>query len=172
VDGSTTNDVKSLFSSQEILSSVSLITTGVIPSIKASSVKLAIKEFSNFDPAEMSQKVAALHNTNQDNHRTMDSSTEAARKGQAMTAFEKSKVESVIASVAEVDKGSNKMLDIDTLMTAFEDYIAKIADSNSGVPLTYHVKKISRYNLARLWKDKYFPGEFLTAGGEKGGEKS
>lgn len=60
------------------------------------------------------------------------------------------------------------MFDISTLMTAFTNYVEKISTSAGGVPLTYHSKTISKYQIARLWKDKYFPEDMVTTPYDEG----
>ena len=60
----------------------------------------------------------------------------------------------------------NKILDINSLMTAFEDYVDKAIAGDIGVPITYYLKPITASQLAQMWVAKYFPGKYLTAAGD------
>ncbi len=41
------------------------------------------------------------------------------------------------------------------------DYLKKAADGNSGVPLNYYLKDITKCMLAEMWVAKYYPGEYM-----------
>lgn len=52
-------------------------------------------------------------------------------------------------------------------MTAFDSYIKDINEGRcKGVPINYFVKPITRSQLAQLWVNKYFPGEFDARAGD------
>ncbi|MDY7021094.1 MAG: hypothetical protein SWJ54_06990 [Cyanobacteriota bacterium] len=77
-----------------------------------------------------------------------------------------SEIHSVMLGLGEIDDGVNKMLDINTLMTAFEDYVNKALAGNIGVPVTYHLKPITRAQLAQMWVAKYYPNQYLSISGD------
>ena len=60
----------------------------------------------------------------------------------------------------------NQMLDINTMMTAFSDFVDKSIKGNVGVPINYFVKPITASLLAQMWVAKYLPGKFVTMGGD------
>lgn len=82
-----------------------------------------------------------------------------------MTAIRDSEIQSVMTGLAQLDEGKNKVLDINSLMTAFEDYSKKAAEGSIGVPLAYYVKPITAMQLAQMWVEKYYPKEYVTAAG-------
>jgi hypothetical protein len=57
------------------------------------------------------------------------------------------------------------MLDINSLMTAFTDFVSK-ASTNVGVPINYYLKPITANQLAQMWISKYIPGEYVTSAGD------
>ena len=167
IDASFSNDAKKLLSSQNITSHISLVTMGVIPTIEANDVQLAVKQFTDFSPDKMGAELAALQNATAITDRdSVNASAEAARTGQAMVSLTGTKMQSALAAVGEIDDGSNKMLDINSLMTAFTDYVNKAIAGNVGVPINYYLKPITRSQLAQMWVAKYLPGQFVTSAGD------
>ena len=166
VDGSFANDVKSLLSQQDINSHVSLVTMGMIPDIKANSIKMAVKEFMDYDPAKMMSQLAALQNATASDKDTVSSQARKASSGETLEQMHSTQVKSVISGLAEVDDGQNKMIDINSLMDAFSDYVAKINSGKIGVPINYYIKPITRAQLAQMWVSKYYPEKYLAISGD------
>lgn len=155
------NDIKNLISVQDITSHCTITTRGSIPSIKSNQVKLAVKEFSNFDGKASMENIAALQNATASAKDSVDASAEKARMGEQMLSMQNSKVQGVLEGLSEIDDGANKILDINSLMNAFEDYIDKALSGNIGMPVNYYLKPLPKSYLAKLWVNKYFPDKFL-----------
>lgn len=162
VDKSFSNDVKDMFSTQSISSHCTLTTRGSIPSIKSNQVKMAVKEFSNFDGASAMDSLAKLQNATASSKDSVDESAEKARTGQQMIAMKNAQIEGVLSGLSEIDSGKNNILDINSMMTAFEDYVDKALKGELGVPINFYIKPITKSQLAEMWVSKYFPKEFLT----------
>lgn len=86
-----------------------------------------------------------------------------------MVSLQNAQIQGVLTGLSEIDDGENKILDINSLMIALEDYIDKALSGDLGMPVNYYLKPITRSELAEMWVDKYFPNKFLkvnTAEGE------
>ena len=167
VDSTFSNDAKNLLSSQNIQSHCTLTTVGAIPSIKANDVQMAVQQFAKFDGAEAMQQLAALQNATASDKDTVDSSANAARTGQQMLTMQNTKIQGVLEGLAPIQEQANKILDINSMMTAMEDYVNKaMADNFQGVPINYYIKPITKGQLAQMWIGKYFPGKYLVASGD------
>jgi hypothetical protein len=166
VDASFASDVKNLLSQQNITSHISLITVGSIPSVKSNSVKLGVQQFSDFSPDQMMKQLAVLQNANAGEKDTVSSSADKARVAGQLQAMQSTKIQSVMSGLAAIDDGQNKMLDINSLMTAFEDYLDKALAGNIGVPISYGLKPITRAQLAQMWMNKYYHGRYLGIAGD------
>jgi hypothetical protein len=163
VDASMADDIKSLLSTQSVSSHVSLVTMGSIPSIKSNSVKLGVDRFADFSPDKMMDKLATLANSSIAEKSSLASAAEEARRGGQMTKLESQQINSVMTGLAEIDYRDNKMIDINSLMVALDDYIEKALAGQIGVPINYYLKDLTRAELAQLWVAKYFPDQgFLT----------
>lgn len=158
------SDVKSLLSTTKLASHITVYSMGMIPSIKSNNVQTAVKGFQNFDANEMMGKLATLANSTAGGT-SVQKSAEDAKKGAQMISFEKAKIESVMTSLRELDKENNQVLDIKSLMEAFEDYVEQARSGQIGVPLNYYLKPITAPQLAQMWVAKYYP-EFGIPGGD------
>jgi len=181
VDTSFSDDAKNLLSAQNITSHCTLVAMGSIPSIKSNQVKMGVQQFTDFDGATAMGKLATLQNATAGDKQTVDSAADKARTGQQMLAMENSKVTAVLSGLSLIDDGANKMLDINSMMDALDDYIQKALAGNIGVPINYYLKAVTASELAEMWMTKYYPNKYLaisgddsasTSGGASGGGAS
>lgn len=161
VNASMANDVKSLLSAQNISSHVTLICMGVIPSMVANDVKMGVEKFAQFDPQSSMQAISTIQNATVANQDSVKASADAARTGGQMLSMKSAEIKSTLSALAEVDDGNNKMLDVNSMMTALDDYLKKAADGTSGVPINYYLKDITKSMLVEMWVAKYYPGRYM-----------
>ena len=166
VSSSFSDSAKNLLSSQQITSHISLVTMGLIPTIAATDVELAVKQFSNFSPDQMMGQLQTMQNNNAAQQASVAQAADAARSSNEVSAMKAATITSVMSAVANHQDGSNKMLDINSLMTAFTDYVAKAGAGNIGVPITYFLKPITAAQLAQMWVAKYLPRQYVTSAGD------
>ena len=161
VDNTFANSAKQLLSSQNIQNHCSLVCMGVVPTIESNDVQIAVKQFTDFSPDKMMGQLAALQNSTASEQSSVGSAASNARTGGKMIALESAKISSAVSAVGALDDGKNKMLDINSLMTAFTDYVTKSADA-VGCPINYFLKPINKHELAEAWIGKYLPGQYVT----------
>ncbi|KAK6540254.1 hypothetical protein TWF694_009069 [Orbilia ellipsospora] len=162
VDLSIAQDVKSLLSAQNINSHVTMVCMGVIPSIVANNVKIGVEKFAQFDPQSNMNAIATIQNTTKGDQESVKQSAEAARTGQKMVAIKSAEVKAALSALGEIDDGANKVVDINSMMSALEDYLKKAMEGHSGVPINYYVKEFTKDMLAEMWLAKYSPGDKLA----------
>lgn len=170
--GSFADDVKNLLSTQEVSTHCNITTRGSIPSIKANNVRMAVKEFTEFDGQSAMQKLAALQNATASEMDSIDASAEKARVGEQMISLHNSQIQGVLSGLKDIDDGENRVLDTNSMMTALEDYINKALAGELGMPINYYLKPITKSELAKMWVDKYFPNQFLKTQTEEGEESA
>jgi len=156
------NDVKNLLSRQNITSHVTVISMGIIPSIVAEDVQIAVQQFANFDPKSSMDAIAALSEATASEQNSVTSSANAARTGGQMVAMQSATIKSVLSALQPLQDGSNKMIDINSMMNGLQDFLTKAIDGQSGVPINYYLKDITAAMLAEMWVAKYLPGKYLT----------
>ncbi|KAH0280602.1 hypothetical protein KCU91_g915, partial [Aureobasidium melanogenum] len=162
VDAKFATDVKNLLSQQNITSHVTLITMGVIPSMVANDTKIAVESFVDFDPQKNMAQVMAIQNATDNEQSTVQSLAEASRTGEQSSEVEGKKMQSALTAMAAIDDGQNKILDINSMMKALEDYLAKASEGDCGVPINYYIKDIDVKMLAEMWVAKYYPGQYMA----------
>jgi hypothetical protein len=161
VSSTFANSVKNLLSTQNISSHVTLICMGTIPSMVASEVKMGVEKFSQFDPKASMDAIATIQNATVADQGSVTQSAEAARTGQQMVSMKATEIKSALSALAEIDDGSNKILDVNSMMTALDDYLKKASGGESGVPINYYLKDITKGMLAEMWVGKYYPGKYM-----------
>ncbi len=166
VSASFSDSAKNLLSTQNVTSHCTLITMGIIPSIKSNQVAMAVKSFTDFDPAKEMQSLATLQGATASENNTVSQSADAARTGQQMITLQNSKIEAALSSVSDIDDGANKIIDTNSVMTALEDYVNRCVQGgdNVGVPINYYLKPITQSQICRSWLAKYYPNDFNKAG--------
>ncbi|MEL6355749.1 MAG: hypothetical protein AAFQ37_02335, partial [Bacteroidota bacterium] len=172
VDSSFSSDIKNLLSTQNIQSHCTITTMGSIPSIKSNEIQMAVEQFAKFDGAESMAKLAALQNATASEKDSVASAAEAARTGNTMMKMESTKITSALEGLAPIQEAANKILDINSVMDAMEDYVNKCLAGNVGVPINYYLKPITKAQLAEMWVNKYFPGKYLALQGDDSGTGS
>jgi hypothetical protein len=181
VDAKFASDVKNLLSQQNVQSHVTVLTMGVIPTMVANEVSIAVEKFASFDPKSNMEAVAAMQNAVSSDQATVASQAEAARTSGQASEMQGKKIEASLSALATIDDGKNKILDVNSMMTALDDYLKKAAEGNAGVPINYYLKDIDQKMLAQMWAAKYYPGKFMSikyddtqaeGGGEAGQEKA
>lgn len=167
VESSFSDSAKALLSTQNIQSHCSLVTMGIIPSIKSNQVMLGVKQLADFDPAKEMERLAALQGATAESGNTVSSAAEAARTGQQMITLQNSTITSTLTGLADIDDGQNSIIDINSMMTGMDDYIQKCvsADENVGVPINYYLKSMSKSDIARAWLHKYYPAYLKNGAG-------
>ncbi len=164
------SDVKALLSTQEISTHCNITTRGSIPSIRANNIKMAVKEFAEFDGKSAMEKLAALQNATSSDGESVASSAEKARVGNQMIALHNAQIQGVLTGLKEIDDGQNKVLDTNSMMNALEDFIDKALKGEIGMPINYYLKPITKRELAQMWVNKYFPNQFLKTQTDEGEE--
>ncbi len=172
VDSSFSNSAKQLLSTQQINAHASIVCMGVIPSIVANEVQVGVKQFADFDPAKMMGQLATLANATQADQASVAEAATRARTGAQMESFRNNEIKSVVSGLGELQAGKNKVIDINTAMTAFEDYIEKCIAGKAGVPITYYIKPIDGLELAKMWVNKYLPRKYVTGVGDGPGAET
>ncbi|MBU1358617.1 MAG: hypothetical protein KKC79_21030 [Gammaproteobacteria bacterium] len=156
------DDIKNLLSTANVTSHISVISMGCIPTITANSVKTAVKQFGEMDPNAMMGQLVTLNNATNSEKTSLAEAANASRTGQQMVELQGATIENVISALSKTDEENNKVLDINSMMTAFEDFVAKAIEGDVGVPINYYIKDFTRAQIANMWINKYFPSKYLT----------
>jgi len=151
LDSSSAEEIKSLMSENEISSHVTLMTQGIIPSIKSNDVMTSVKKFADFGSAEGIEKLAKLASKNSAAPEDLDGQGEEARKDGQMGGIKRTTIEAVLSATASTDKVSNKVLDMNSMMTALDDYVQNTREAKGGVPVNFFVTTLRKTDVVAYW---------------------
>ena len=67
-----------------------------------------------------------------------------------------------MSALGDIDDGQNRVLDVNSLMTALEGLSQKSERIQIRVPINYYLKDITIGMLAEMWVAKYFFGKYIV----------
>lgn len=161
MDAQIGNSLKNLLSLSSLSSHCSVITMRIIPSIKFNTFTTVVKALDG-GPDKYASELAAIQGGTSSAMTTLASDAKNARDAQAISNISTGYMKSAISAVNDIDKQDNQVLDTNSMMTAFDDYVAKASSGNCGVPINFLLKRITQKQIAKAWVDKYYPNQFRT----------
>ena len=159
VDANWSNSVKEMLSRSDIQTHCSLVTMGIIPSLKSNNIKTTVKTLAP-DPKEVMSQLGAIQGATDSSVNNMSAGASSARSGAEFMSLNSNYFTSVVSSLGQIDDDNNKVIDMNSLMTAFDDYVTRANESIQGVPINYYLKPITPAQLASAWMTKYSPIEY------------
>jgi len=162
VNESTLSEVKKTLSTQQVSSHVSLITMGAIPSISSSKIDMGVNRIMQPDPEAIN---AVLQATNKDaDTSTIATGADDARQGNQLLSIQNTKIQTVMKGLEKIDHGSNQVMDINSLMNAFDNYIKSITDGATivGSPVHFYIKKLVKTDLIKMWQKRHLAEKSLA----------
>ena len=162
IDSKFANDIKNLLNQQKVQSHITVLSMGLIPSMVASDVSKAVERFADFDPKVDMASIASMQNATASSETSVQSFAENARMSGHASGIQERTVDSAMRALVAIEASDNKVLDVNSMMTALDDYLKKAAEGTSGVPINYYLKDIDQKMLAQMWVAKYFPGQYTS----------
>ncbi|MFM5950315.1 MAG: hypothetical protein ACKOPM_13985 [Novosphingobium sp.] len=156
LDAQSASSIKNMLSTSNIQSHCSVITMGLIPSIKSNQVKATVKMLKT-DPQQDMASLAALQNATNTNSSSIAADAAATRKAQGMAKMNADFVNAAVAAVGTLDSDANQVINLNSLQTALDDYVAKASDGKTGVPINFYLKYVNKRDIAEAWMQKYYP---------------
>lgn len=166
VSSSFSDDVKNLLSTQSLQSHCSLVTMGIIPTIKSNIVKTSVMQFVDSEGASPLDQLAKLQGATAEENNTIASGARQAMTGKQMVELRNASINAAITGLSKMEEQENSIININSMMTAMDDYIQKCieADNSVGVPINYFIKPITKSVITRTWLQRYYPGMMNGAG--------
>lgn len=152
VDEAVLENVRKLLSTQNVSTHANLIVLGAVPSLASAHLRTGVATL-----LSDKHRGGDAHGESYDSRPTPSSIADGSVKGGQRMAMQNGLMQSVIEGLGTIDQGSNKVVDLNTLMNAFDNYITEVSSADSvGIPISFFFKRISKNRIARLWLDKYF----------------
>ena len=112
------------------------------------------------DPQQHMDELAAIQGASNTELQTVSTSASAAKEGESLSTLSTNYMKASVDAVGEMDRQQNQVLDTNSMMIAFDDFIQKAIAGESGVPINFFLKPITQRQLAKAWVNKYYPGQF------------
>lgn len=162
VDASTMNEVKRMLSTQRFGSHVSIVAMGTTPSIASGEIKLGLNKILQNESQKNLDFLTSLSQVESSEIETVSTDSNESRTAARLMQVQQSNSAAIVRELSEIDHGTNKTLDINSLMAAFDNYIETIRSSGNdsiGVPINFFFTKITRDQLIRKLAEKYKPAD-------------
>ena len=145
-----------MLSTNDITSHCSLVTMGIIPSLKSNVLETSISQMKP-NATEVMGQLSAIQGATDTDINSVSSEASKAKVGQQFMELNNSYIKEVVSNVTQSDKEANKIIDVNSLMTAFDDYVQKAEAGKSGVPINFFVRHIDKPMIAKAWLKKFSP---------------
>jgi len=66
------------------------------------------------------------------------------------------------STLADKAEQKNKVVDLVTMMTAFEDYVEQAKAGECGVPTSYFIKELDKHEIAKVYVREFYPNGATT----------
>ncbi len=150
------DSIKQMFSTSSVTSHCSLITMGLIPSIKSNLITTTVSTLKP-DATDVMKQLSAIQSATDSSLKTVGSSAADARVGSQYIELNNSYITNVVSNLGAIDNNNNKVIDTNSLMTAFEDYVVQATEGENGVPINFFVREITKSAIAKAWMKKFNP---------------
>mmetsp|Transcript_27889 Transcript_27889/g.31887 ORF Transcript_27889/g.31887 Transcript_27889/m.31887 type:complete len:496 (+) Transcript_27889:152-1639(+) len=136
----------------------SLVCQGVIPNIACNTLSTTIKSLKP-KPRDILNQINALKmNSNpMNNSKSMKAMAVTARKGAQFMAVSKEYTKTTVSAIMKSQNEKNKIIDIESLMTAFGDYLEAASRGKSGVPINFYIKTLTQQEIAKCYMNEKNP---------------
>lgn len=132
------NDVLSLIAGKKINTHISILSTGVIPTVKTNALKSCVKE------SVINGKSDAPDEENSVSQ-TMASAGENNKKATRRISVAKQRLSAMMEAISNADEKENNSLNVSTLLSALDNYLEKVSSNDPmvfGEPYRFYVGEI------------------------------
>jgi hypothetical protein len=144
VDRGALDEVRKLLSMECVSAHISVICTGALPTIAASAVKATLDKVAQASPkTEGGDSVTSI-----------DAEAQQARKLNQAANLQAAHAGGLLRALNEIDRAANRVLDVNSLLSAFENYLTSVRQSGTGVPIGFHIRHLSKREIATLWLER------------------
>ena len=150
------DNVKKMFSTTNVTSHCSLITMGLIPSIKSNLIKTTVNTLKP-DAKEVMSQLSAIQGATDSTVKTIGSSASDAKVGSQYIELNNSYITNVVSNLGVIENDNNQVIDTNSLMTAFDDYVQQATKGEDGVPINFFIRVITKSAIIKAWMKKFNP---------------
>lgn len=150
-------EAKQLISSSQLSNHCTLVTEGIIPNIASNTMKTTVANLKP-DPKEIMSQLAAIQASSDGVvNDTMEQMADKAKTGAKFMRLNSEYISNTVSALGAYDNDNNQVIDMNSLLTAFTDYVQKAIAGEAGIPLNFNVRDIYKKDIAAAYIAKYYP---------------
>jgi len=155
-------NLKNLMSTSQVENHCSLITRGIIPNISSNEVLTTVMSLKPQPSDIMAQQQAILASSETNINNNMESVSfetlgNTARNGAQYMELNSSYMKDSVSTIHGLTTEGNKVIDTNSMLTAFTNFIDLARKGKCGVPVNFFIKEITKREVAECYINKYFP---------------
>jgi len=154
---------KKLLSTSYIENHANLVCHGIIPSIVCGEIKGTVKKMAPDAQKIMDQQSAIANASSPNTDSDAEGQVEGGKKGQQFKELNSEYMKNTVTNLTAYQNESNKVIDINSMMTAFEDFVNKAMEGGGGVPTSFYIKKLTKNDIAKSYIRKFYASGLTTA---------
>jgi len=149
--------INKMFSQAQVFNHCSLVTEGIIPNIAASEISTTVKEMSP-QPTDLLAGLSAVKEAGDTAvNPGPDKAMQTAKTGAKFMEQSHEFAANTVHALSEKEAVSHQVIDTNSLMTAFTDYITKAQAGECGTPINFFLQKINKYDVAKAHLRTAYP---------------
>jgi hypothetical protein len=157
VDSQFSNSVKRMLSTSNIQSHASVITMGLIPSLASNKMSSTVATLAP-KPEEVMDKLAKIQASSDSVVTSTSSAATKAKVGESFMALDNGYITNAVSAIGKIDNDDNKVIDTNSLMTAFDAYVKLAREGKcGGIPINFYLKPLTPKELASAYLAKFAP---------------
>jgi len=142
---------------------VSIQCRGMIPSIVANDLTTTVQSM-DMDPETVMANLSAIQEAgNQGVNTTMESQMGEGKRGGQFISLSNEYMNTSVTNIAEKQTEANKVIDQNSMMSAFEDYVEKAQAGECGIPINFYIKRLTKNDVAKCYIRKFYPSGRVTS---------
>jgi len=143
---------------------------GSIPTIASNVIETTVARMAP-NPKQVMEQLAAIQGGNDTAVNNMGKEARKAQVGESFMELNNSYVTNVVSEIGSYDNKNNKVIDMNSLMTALDNFVLKAEEGQGGVPINFFLKPITKKMLAKEYLAKYYPDGYHKEEEEDGEEE-
>eukprot|EP00547_Thalassionema_nitzschioides_P016388 CAMPEP_0194251302 /NCGR_PEP_ID=MMETSP0158-20130606/25133_1 /TAXON_ID=33649 /ORGANISM="Thalassionema nitzschioides, Strain L26-B" /LENGTH=484 /DNA_ID=CAMNT_0038988405 /DNA_START=14 /DNA_END=1464 /DNA_ORIENTATION=- len=146
---------QNLLSTSNLSSHASLMCRGIIPSLKINAIKTSMQAMKP-DVHDTMESLEVMKEDNGDpSDKTEESLANRQKRMSQFLNFTTSHIQSSTSALEKIET-ENRVIDIDSMIFAFSDFIDKASKGEGGVPIQFYLKQIRKNDIAKEYIKKFY----------------
>eukprot|EP00548_Thalassiothrix_antarctica_P015567 CAMPEP_0194171380 /NCGR_PEP_ID=MMETSP0154-20130528/5965_1 /TAXON_ID=1049557 /ORGANISM="Thalassiothrix antarctica, Strain L6-D1" /LENGTH=495 /DNA_ID=CAMNT_0038883657 /DNA_START=92 /DNA_END=1579 /DNA_ORIENTATION=- len=149
--------MKALVSDSGVRNHCTIHTEGVIPNITSSSMMTSVANLKP-SPKEIMEQLSAISSASDGVvNNSMEAMAAKAKTGAQFIKLNSEYIKNTVSVLGKYDQANNKVIDMNSLMDAFTDYVQKAIEGKSGTAVLLNIREVHKKDIASSYINKYYP---------------